>query len=518
MLSPAVARQPAPMLALRGIGLRLRHGVDALGNAIGESIASNGQSQPSRSFSQDVAARRQALDPLGIGQMTPQPVQFEEGAVTSPVRMPGDIEVTALPAQVDALRTVRAGDFGGSLERIARSELGTGAGQRAINNYVGQLFELNGISNARRIMADQAITLPGADTAAATAGLRLYGNDITVGESIKLQAAQASLLAADGMRMGPTIERAQALGIYSGSGDVSFAAAGGYSEIRGMSAGEGFFTFNPLGRFMSGWGHAATEILKSPYTLAKETLFTVGDVVGNATYSAGNWLMGGNQSYQNDSALFRSVETNGVLGTVGLVTKGAVLSLPGIAQVNALNRGDWYALGESGPSTYLAATSFNAVNLASERTLLGGTLNEAAAARATELMSLSRSQRGPVLSAVMDPKSGEIFYGQNLGRVPTDLHPLLQQRLDQYLDFSDLTGGATPLRAGVPGSHSEIVALNQALKARELSTGIPMSAGGLSEFLMTNRSLIGTRSVIGIPPRCLNCVALTDGVTMIGGR
>ena len=133
-------------------------------------------------------------------------------------------------------------------------------------------------------------------------------------------------------------------------------SSGSVGEIRAMSATEGFFTFNPVGRFMKGWGHSATEILKSPYTLGREAVFMVGDVVGNGTYAAMNWAFGGNQSYQNDSALGRSLETNGVLGTIGLATKGAVLSLPGIAQIDAINRRDWSALGESGPTSLLAVS------------------------------------------------------------------------------------------------------------------------------------------------------------------
>ncbi|WP_157768768.1 LysM peptidoglycan-binding domain-containing protein [Paracidovorax avenae] len=174
---------------------------DAFGNALGQSLAA--ASGPQLTFAQDTAARTYALDPLGLRQMVPTAASPDgEGAVAYPVRMPGDIEMQPLPAQVeDALRTVRAGDFGGSLERIARSQLGTGASQRAINNYVGQLFEINGIGNARRIMADQSIMLPGADTAAATTGLRLYGNDIAIGEQAAAEqaarqaAAQASTLA-----------------------------------------------------------------------------------------------------------------------------------------------------------------------------------------------------------------------------------------------------------------------------------------------------------------------------------
>lgn len=90
----------------------------------------------------------------------------------------------------------------------------------------------------------------------------------------------------------------------------------------------------------------------------------------------------------------------------------------------------------------------------------------------------------------MDPQTGEIFYGLNHGKVPDDLHPVLQVRLLKYLDESQ---GVTPEKAGIPGSHSEIVALDQAIKARE-------------------------RRVIGVPPRCDNCRAITQGVQTVGGN
>ena len=86
---------------------------------------------------------------------------------------------------------VRAGDYKGSLERIARDQLGPNATQREINSYVGQLFEVNGITNARTIQPEQMITLPDANTAAATGGLQLYGKDIALG--LQQQAQRAAL-------------------------------------------------------------------------------------------------------------------------------------------------------------------------------------------------------------------------------------------------------------------------------------------------------------------------------------
>ena len=153
--------------------------------------------------------------------------------------------------------------------------------------------------------------------------------------------------------------------------------------------------------------------------------------------------------------------------------------------------------------------------------MLGGQLSDAVSAEAQALSTkgspryLSNSQRGPVLSGVMDPQTGDIFYGLNQGKVPSDLHPLLQQRLDNYLEA---TNGATPVRAGVPGSHSEIMALDQAIKAREARLGITATETDISDFLLHNRSLIGERRAIGIPPRCANCAAITDGINVIGGN
>jgi len=94
-----------------------------------------------------------------------------------------------LPAQPS---TVRAGDYGGSMERIARAQLGANASQRAINNYVGQLIELNGIQNPRAVGGDLDIVLPGADTPSATRGLRVYAKDIDFGERATAAAAQAA--------------------------------------------------------------------------------------------------------------------------------------------------------------------------------------------------------------------------------------------------------------------------------------------------------------------------------------
>ena len=46
-------------------------------------------------------------------------------------------------------------------------------------------------------------------------------------------------------------------------------------------------------------------------------------------------------------------------------------------------------------------------------------------------------------------------------------------------------------RAGVAGTHSEIVGLNKLINARELATGVAVTEKDLSEFVYVNRSLQG---------------------------
>lgn len=84
--------------------------------------------------------------------------------------------------------------------------------------------------------------------------------------------------------------------------------------------------------------------------------------------------------------------------------------------------------------------------------------------------------------------------------------------------------------AGEPGNHAEIRALDASLKAYEARTQTKVTEADLPKFLLHNRSLKkekdgtvkpdGSANKIenrdGVPPRCLHCWHLTDGVTVIG--
>ncbi len=131
---------------------------------------------------------------------------------------------------------------------------------------------------------------------------------------------------------------------------------------------------------------------------------------------------------------------------------------------------------------------------------------EAVRLRATHMVeALSIKERGPVLTGVLDTRTGRTFFGINAEKLPHNLHPLLQERFADYLRKA---GGVTPAKAGKPGTHSEIVALNRALYEREAALGRPVHPRELPEFVLHNRSLRGSTKVEGIPPPCENCAAI----------
>ncbi|MDQ0017780.1 hypothetical protein J2W23_006194, partial [Variovorax boronicumulans] len=140
-----------------------------------------------RNFSQDAAARRAGINPAGL------PTYVDSGGTPTGygIEPSGNGILGWQDRMSTQASTVRAGDYGGSMERIARAQLGSGASQRDINNYVGQLIEINGIKNPRTVGGDWDIALPGVGTPAATNGLGVHGKDIALGESLKNAADRA---------------------------------------------------------------------------------------------------------------------------------------------------------------------------------------------------------------------------------------------------------------------------------------------------------------------------------------
>jgi LysM repeat protein len=269
---------------------------DAFGQAIGSSIAEHDWSGPAgngegQTFAEDMAARR-AANPLlnwqgssGMGADSRLdaylPLDDVWAGTDAPDYGPPSGDGGSGPRQV------RAGDYRGSLERVARAELGSNATQREINNYVGQLFEVNGISNARTIQPNQMITLPDETTPYATQGLSLYGEDITYGEQLRADLAAAQRQTAntlidsvDSMRIGPTIQRAQAMGLMSvQDGVVAGGGVNGYAVSNTESTWQG--------NFMRGYRGDYRSVMEGPAPTSE----TIGRYSGEVVDSFKNFGM-----------------------------------------------------------------------------------------------------------------------------------------------------------------------------------------------------------------------------------
>lgn len=125
---------------------------------------------------------------------------------------------------------------------------------------------------------------------------------------------------------------------------------------------------------------------------------------------------------------------------------------------------------------------------------------------------------GAMASSLVDTLTGDVFFGTNVDQLPGDLHPLLQERLLMYQDYLStypeiLTAKAKNhdgtqqislkgwfQHAGLPGTHSEVMALNQALKNRE-KLKLPVTPRDLDDFAMFHVA-IKSETPTGC---CVNC-------------
>ncbi|WP_026939375.1 hypothetical protein [Holophaga foetida] len=215
-----------------------RHFPGTFGNALGESIkdemlvSASAQTAPaktetlseiSKGFQADMAKWRALADQTmadanrylkyqADGSSSSFLNQGTDGLYTTPLRdtsLANAASVDGLVGQSSATAVryyVDAKDYGGRLESIARGQLSDQLGrvptQREVNNYVGQLSEINSIGDPRAIPADMRIYLPDANTPAATTGLGVYGRDIAYGERLKQQEAAKDRAYWDSLQVG----------------------------------------------------------------------------------------------------------------------------------------------------------------------------------------------------------------------------------------------------------------------------------------------------------------------------
>ena len=121
---------------------------------------------------------------------------------------------------------------------------------------------------------------------------------------------------------------------------------------------------------------------------------------------------------------------------------------------------------------------------------------------------------GPVLSVVRDTLTGKIYVGLNTG-APAEVADVLQKSIQaQKIRISN--GHVTVVRTepmAADGGHSEAVALNAAIRAREKLTNRKMSETELGVFELHNVWLKGERAH-SAAARCEHCARITRGVAL----
>jgi hypothetical protein len=373
--------------------------VDAFGNALGQGLLSSMQGgvdwsgAPDESTAETLRLARtgnaSASSSVQPGAEATWPEQYETATVPTPEQLQAAFRQSERDYRSATERSVagagRVAQAGDSISRMLRT-----SGPQAIGNFI----RANGLSSST-IEAGRNYFIP--DDVAAYGDAAALGQAVLDGDNRRIDAlAREQFNFSDGRdandirgSFGYRSRVSREISDMTGTRGSSYGSAVSVGEIRAMSDAKGVATFNPVGRFLAGWGSSAADIVTLPYTLGREVALTVGDAVGSAIYGGLNWAFGGNQSYRSDSALFRSVETNGVLGTVGNGISGTVRSLPGIAQVDALYRNDVYALGVSGPVTALAGLgTFGAATLPIDLDMFRRIANQGAYADLPVLMDL----------------------------------------------------------------------------------------------------------------------------------
>lgn len=151
--------------------------------------------------------------------------------------------------------------------------------------------------------------------------------------------------------------------------------------------------------------------------------------------------------------------------------------------------------------------------LAERNSLISELMTRAKFREAQIRATMEVEDSGPVLTILKDRKTGQLFEGLNQKDPPADLHPVLQQRLEQMK--ADYPDGKFP-HYSRPGTHSEVYALNDALNARE-AAGMPVTEADINgdNFALYNRWLTNPPNPA---PTCQNCTYLTQGVTSFSGN
>ena len=145
--------------------------------------------------------------------------------------------------------------------------------------------------------------------------------------------------------------------------------------------------------------------------------------------------------------------------------------------------------------------------------------DEYRALRGAGVAGFTNAETGPVVSIVVDRRSGQVFEGTNTQIVNTNqLDLVLQQRLEALnrqaeahgtYAYGDRGSGPYP-HPSEPGTHAEVSAVNQAIAARR-TRGEDVTWDGLRRDLFYDNAFLD-KSVTRPAPTCANCTPLLDGI------
>ena len=146
---------------------------------------------------------------------------------------------------------------------------------------------------------------------------------------------------------------------------------------------------------------------------------------------------------------------------------------------------------------------------------LKNTLRESVRTDAEGLSELPFKERGPVVARATDLKTGKLSEPYtNVKKMPEDLHPLLEERANELKNM----GNEKP-HYSEPGTHAEVLATNELLKARE-AAGETVTRETLKDIVTDQYWLDPRKGETGLNPAkiCPNCTHTLEGTTSSAGK
>jgi len=351
MFVMAVSRQPAPVLACGATRLRHRVRPNAFGNALGDSLAAAntngsipgpvGADERSRILGYFADGPGTGSYGATAGQNYGFSMAAEQRLQTGQTASDAYGPVNSFDPTADRLSLSSGPNTADSMHVYVKPD-----GTRVMVIGDGSTPGSEGGSAGSRGTGGRGELSSSAMYAAGAGDIRETVTQIT-GDGDNVYMDSRGVTHIESRRM--TAAEMAAFDAENGLGPVAPAPTS-TGSITPIGPVDGFFTFNPAGRFVKGVAGTAYDA----WTALPKAVVGVGKLAGDAVGYANNALFpqrsvltGESIPYQPSSGLIQGIQRNGVAGTVGGGIVGAVRNAPGIGLVGSLyapNR-DWGTVG-----------------------------------------------------------------------------------------------------------------------------------------------------------------------------